>query len=94
MCKTNTNFAFGYQLRQAAGQYWLLNMEQPGIPYQGPIMLNEMGAEIWRRLAGGKTKEDIVKELGAEYDVPTGEIEEDVQLFYKQLVSQGIITEG
>ena len=32
-----------YQLRQAAGAYWLLDMEQ-GEQYKKPFMLNECGA--------------------------------------------------
>ena len=36
-----------YQIRQAAGMYWLLDMEQPGIPYRQPVLLNETGAAFW-----------------------------------------------
>ena len=35
-----------YQLRYAAGIYWLLDMSQPGYPYRKPLPLNEMGAAI------------------------------------------------
>ena len=42
-----------YQLRYAAGIYWLLDMSQPGYPYRKPLPLNEMGASIWRMMEKG-----------------------------------------
>ena len=38
-----------YQLRCAAGKYWLLDMEQDGETYRPPLMLNESGAYIFRQ---------------------------------------------
>ena len=43
-----------YQIRQAAGMYWLLDMEQSGIPYRQPVLLNETGAAFWKLLVQGK----------------------------------------
>lgn len=83
----------GYQLRAAAGQYWLLNMEQKGVPYQGPVALNAMGAEIWNRLQKGKTSATIAEELSIQYETSSEEILEDVLVFCEQLKKQGIIIE-
>ena len=83
----------GYQLRAAAGQYWLLNMEQKGVPYQGPVALNAMGAEIWNRLQRGKTSAVIAEELSIQYETSSEEILEDVLAFCEQLKKQGIIIE-
>lgn len=83
----------GYQLRTAAGQYWLLNMEQKGVPYQGPVALNAMGAEIWNRLQRGKTSAAIAEELSIQYETSSEEILEDVLVFCEQLKKQGIIIE-
>lgn len=86
--------AAGYQLRYAAGQYWLLDMEQKGIPYHCPVALNGIGAEIWNRTSAGETVEQIAAALAAEYEVSIEEIRTDVEEFYRQLEIQGIITEG
>lgn len=43
-----------YQLRCAAGKYWLLDMEQDGEPYRPPLMLNESGAYIFRQYKIGR----------------------------------------
>ena len=54
-----------YQLRHAAGCYWLLDMEQSGKDYIGPIVLNESGAEIWNRLQAGGTIDQVAEEFPA-----------------------------
>lgn len=38
-----------YQLRHAAGRYWLLDMQQEGLDYRKPVVLNECAAFIWKR---------------------------------------------
>ena len=58
-----------YQLRCAAGQYYLLNMEQRGIPYERPLVLNSIGAEMWQELIQGKTTEQIADNLGTKYNI-------------------------
>ena len=80
-----------YQLRQAAGKYWLLHMEQKGIPYERPLQLNRIGAEMWELLTEKKTTEQIVEYLAREYEVSAEEIKEDIQQFYHQLETYGII---
>ena len=35
-----------YQIRHAAGQYWLLDMHQEVEDYKAPIVMNETGALI------------------------------------------------
>ena len=82
----------GYQLRYAAGQYWLLHMEQEGIPYECPISLNFIGAEIWKKMRDGQDFEQIVSELAAEYEVSEKEIRQDVEGFYDRLSAYGIWT--
>ena len=52
-----------YQLRRAAGRYWLLDMEQEGVPYRRPLCMNEMGAAVWELLVRGLDREGIVEEL-------------------------------
>ena len=83
-----------YQLRKAAGLYWLLNMEQKGMPYQKPIPLNETGAAIWRMLLDGESFEQIAQKLAKEYETSVDEISDDMQQFIKQLESCGIFKNG
>ena len=61
-----------YQLRCAAGKYWLLDMEQDGEPYRPPLMLNESGAYIFRQYTAGNTADKIAEELATMYGGTAG----------------------
>ncbi len=82
-----------YQLRAAAGGYWLLNMEQRGVPYQSPLSVNAVGAEIWNRLSAGESTAAIVENLSIQYETSKEEIQEDVLAFISQLEALGILEE-
>ena len=79
-----------YQLRYAAGSYWLLDMEQSGKDYVQPVALNEAGAEIWRRLQAGGTVEQIAEEFHRQFQIPLSEAVEDIRQFILQLQRQGM----
>lgn len=84
-----------YQLRYAAGLYWLLDMEQSGVPYRRPLAINEVGADIWKLLEQGEEEEEIAEKLSAEYQVSRMTILEDIAQFRQQLEQAGIgICEG
>lgn len=80
-----------YQIRKAAGSYWLLYMNQTGKDSVLPIPLNESGAEIWNMLADGYTVEQIAQEFHIQYGIEQSEAMEDVQQFVAQLREQGIM---
>ena len=74
-----------YQLRYAAGTYWLLNIKQRGLDYVKPLSLNECGAHIWRMSAEGADKSQIADWLCKEYGLERNEAVGDVEDFLKQL---------
>lgn len=78
-----------YQLRHAAGLYWLIDMEQSGVPFRKPVLLNEMGAVIWTMLQEGR-EDQIADRLSGEYQVSRELVEEDVRQFRECLREQGI----
>lgn len=78
-------------MRYAAGLYWLLDMEQPGVPYRQPLCLNEVGADIFRLMMEGKSRRQIAEALGGKYQAPAEEILPDVELFEAQLAEYGIL---
>lgn len=81
-----------YQLRKAAGKYWLLDMEQTLDAYKQPIPFNEVGARIWELLAENHSIEEIVEILSKEYEATKAEIQPDVEDFLDQLKQKGILT--
>lgn len=82
-----------YQLRKAAGAYWLLDMSQSGKENVLPVSLNEAGAKIWSRLCEGARMEEIAKDFAGQYQIAESEALEDVKQFVSQLQKQGIVTE-
>lgn len=82
-----------YQLRYAAGAYWLLDMEQPGMPYKKPMMLNECGAYIWQQMDRAETLSSIAAKLHERYEVPEDVACGDVEQFMLQLQAHGVLLE-
>lgn len=80
-----------YQLRYAAGIYWLICMDQRWDAYEPPRMLNACGAAIWERLQKGNTKEEIAAYLADEYEIEAERAQHDVDEFLNHLEEQGIL---
>lgn len=74
-----------YQLRYAAGIYWLLDMEQSGETYRRPVPMNECGAYIWEQLKEKKKREEIVQRVCERYGIEKHQADEDVGIFLEQL---------
>ena len=82
-----------YCLRNAAGQYWLIDTRQNGISYRVPLMLNEMGAEMQRMLEDGMTIEQMSEAMSQEYGISVGEVRGDIEMSLEELKKQGYVTE-
>ncbi|MCD8346972.1 MAG: PqqD family protein [Lachnospiraceae bacterium] len=80
-----------YQLRHAAGIYWLLDMEQSGMPYVKPVPMNEMGAAIWKMLRQGMDLDEIAEKLSETYEIPAKQAREDAGAFLAELRKQGVV---
>lgn len=85
------NTTKNYQLRQAAGEYWLIRMDQQRFVYEKPIMLNEVGAMIWQQYMQSQTEKGIAALLQQTYGIDDQEAYQDVQQFIRRLREQGII---
>lgn len=84
-----------YQLRYAAGTYWLLDTWQEGVPYRKPLAMNEVGADIWRMMEQGCSRKQIVDALSQEYQISRKVVEQDVDQFQAHLANYGIeVTQG
>lgn len=88
------NMGTVYQLRKAAGTYWLLDMSQTGPAYTRPVPLNESGAKIWQMLENGKSPEQMAEIFAGDYDITYEEAVSDIRQFLKQLERQGIRWNG
>lgn len=80
-----------YQLRKAAGCYWLLDMTQSGLDYKRPVPLNESGARIWQLMADEGSKiEQAAQVMAQEYGIAASDALLDIRQFMEQLKKQGI----
>ncbi len=74
-----------YQLRYAAGMYWLLNVRRRGLDYVRPLCLNECGAYLWKMLCEGIGKNEIEDRFCKEFGIEREEAQKDVEDFLEQL---------
>lgn len=79
-----------YKLRQAAGNYWLLDMEQKPGNYREPVAVNETGAMILQNYLETAKELEAAAVLSKEYEIGMDEALEDVRGFLEQLRRQGI----
>lgn len=83
--KKRENFREKYRLRRVAGMYWLINVEQPGLPYEKPIALNQTGAMICGMLEEGAGAEEIAEAMSVSYGISVPAARDDIKQFVEQL---------
>lgn len=79
-----------YQIREAAGQFWLIDMEQSGENYVPPVGMNETGARIAEVFMETGDIQQCAGKLQEIYGIERQEAEEDAAAFLEQLRSRGI----
>ena len=78
-------------LREIAGDVILVPLGQTVLENNGLFALNEVGADIWKLLLAGKTREEIVAVLYETYDAPVAQIREDTDAFLNKMAAMGIL---
>lgn len=79
-----------YQLRYAAGTYWLSDTNPEGSVIQRPLELNETATEIWKMLEDGKNTEEIAEFFSEGNEGQKKEIQNDIEQFIEQLRQNNI----
>ena len=77
-----------YELRRAAGVWWLIHTAQRGEPYEKPKMLNDTAAHIAKGLLAGCEKEVLAAELSKTYGISAREALEDIGSMERQLFTE------
>ena len=80
-----------YQLRKAAGLYWLLDMEQSGAERREPVVLNESGAYIWKQYESLGSEMAVAEALSREFGISVQDGLTDIREFFQQLREQGMV---
>jgi hypothetical protein len=79
--------------RQIGNEFILVPIRQNVGDLECIYSLNEVGGRIWQLVNGGRTLEDIVAALVAEYNVKASQAEVDVLEFLAQMKEIGAIIE-
>lgn len=76
----------GFILREVAGNYVVIGVEDESIDFNGLITINnEVGVFLWKKLESGTTMEQLLADILAEYDVDEETAKEDIVNFLKKL---------
>lgn len=81
----------GFMLREVAGSYAVVPVGKASLQFKGMITLNETGAFLWKHLALGIEKEELLNKMLEEYDVEASEASKHIDQFIKKLEESGII---
>lgn len=79
-----------YQLRYAAGTYWLSDTKPEGRAVPRPFELNETAAEIWKMLENKKSAEEIAVVFSEGNEEEEKEIQKDIEGFIQELRKNNI----
>lgn len=85
--KINENFV----LRQVAENWVVLSLAEKTINFNGMLTLNDTGALIWQALEQGRSLDEIVGLLTAEYAISEEEARSDAVEFIEKLSRVGCI---
>lgn len=83
----------GYILKKVAGENIVIATGEARISFNGIITFNEVGAEVFERLDGTRTLEQIVDEITAIYNAPREIIESDIKKLIEKMKNHGLIEE-
>ena len=82
----------GYILRTVAGKNIVVSVAE-NANFNGMLTLNDTGVFFWNLHQTETTKDEMLKKVLAEYDVPPAVAEADIDEFIKKLADKGILEE-
>lgn len=85
------NIKAGYTLRTVAGQNIVIPQDDKTAAFQGALTLNGTGAFLWKALAEGSTREELVEALTDKYDVDAIKAAESVDSILATFEKFGVL---
>lgn len=80
-----------YQIRYAAGKYWLLDMKQTDGSYCNPVSINESGVFILEQYFRFHSAEAAAEAVCGQYGADPEQALADVYGFLQDLETQGVV---
>lgn len=83
----------GYILKKVAGENIVIATGEARLSFNGIITFNEVGAEVFTRLDGTRTVDQIAQEIASLYNAPKDVIEKDINNLIEKMRNHGLIEE-
>lgn len=77
--------------RDVAGETLLVPVGRTALELNGMLTLNELGAELWKRIPDAENEEELVQSILNDYDAQPDQARADVAEFMGKLRSLGIL---
>lgn len=84
----------GLILREIAGEYVVLSVEDSSLNFNRMLVLNESGAELFRMLQDGASPSELVRALLRNYEVEQEQAKNDIRTFLEKLWQSGCMEEA
>ncbi len=81
----------GFILRKISDTYVVVAVGEAAENFNGMISLNETGGFMWQAIADGKSEQEIVDAIMAEYEVDIETAKADVAGFIQKMVDAGFM---
>jgi hypothetical protein len=80
-----------YVLKEVAGKYLVVPINEEALNFNGIITLNETGAFLFRLLQVDQSLENLVNQMTDSYHVEAKQAEKDIENIIQQLNEKGLI---
>ena len=81
----------GFVLREVAGQAMVVATGEAARGFQGMVRLNGTGAEVWRALEAGASRDEAAGRLAEVYGVELARARADVDAFIERMAAEGFL---
>ncbi|MBQ7850789.1 MAG: PqqD family protein [Clostridia bacterium] len=80
----------GYKLKQIIDEYVIVATGDKAVKFSAVLVLNEVGAIVFKLLQEGKTETEIEQALMAEFSIDEATASADVERFINKLIGDGV----
>lgn len=81
----------GFIMRTIVDEYMIMPTGANISQFDGTVVLNEVSAFLWEKLQKPVTREELLEDLLAEYDVPREIAQKDLDALLNRLAEYGLL---
>lgn len=81
----------GFVMRTIVDEYMIMPTGENISQFDGTVVLNEVSAFLWEKLQRNVTREELLEDLLAEYDVPREIAQRDLETLLNRFAEYGLL---